>query len=231
MVFDFVPKESGKLGCEPNQMKLIDDLQKPVKLNLIDEWPVRAVRAGVSDSGAPASAASSASPGAGGLSDSRSEGGVASSASSRSGVSCSSGMVLGGSSPHWARPRPRPYPCRGGKPRPGAALHRFGRSLAPVRGRLSLSVGLHLRHRGRVSTARLGGPWLCANLAWFGLAGCADESLCPADLAIPLGGGVQATIVDGNRLVVSASDGRVLLDGLSPQTVMADAPWLSGFAV
>lgn len=44
-------------------------------------------------------------------------------------------------------------------------------------------------------------------------------------------GGFHVSLEDGVRMVVASSDGRVLLDGLSPGEVPADGPPLVGFAV
>ncbi len=61
--------------------------------------------------------------------------------------------------------------------------------------------------------------------------GCSDDDAAPiAPFDLDFGGGFSATVFDGNRLVVRAADGRVLLDGLAAGDVASDGPPLVGFA-
>lgn len=59
---------------------------------------------------------------------------------------------------------------------------------------------------------------------------CGDDEDAPSTVDLGLGGGFSGTLEASNRLVIAASDGRVLLDGLPPGVVAADEPPLVGFA-
>jgi hypothetical protein len=61
-------------------------------------------------------------------------------------------------------------------------------------------------------------------------AACVDEAVLPAPAEVDVEGGFDVRVVEGNRLVVAAADGRVLLDGLAPAPIAGDAPPLVGFA-
>jgi alpha-glucosidase len=70
-----------------------------------------------------------------------------------------------------------------------------------------------------------------ATLALAVAASCSEEeSLRPIPVDVETGGALTATVVEGNRLVVAATDGRVLLDGLGPGAVADGAAPLVGFA-
>jgi hypothetical protein len=73
--------------------------------------------------------------------------------------------------------------------------------------------------------------WVFASIGLLILSCSTDESIVPTPIDLELGGGFEGEIVSANRLVIRAKDGRVLLDGLPPATVSADAPPLVGFAV
>ncbi len=64
----------------------------------------------------------------------------------------------------------------------------------------------------------------------LGLDACGGDAT-PPPKSLGLGGGIDAKIVDGDRLVIASHDGRVLLDGLAPADVATDAPPLVGFAL
>lgn len=68
---------------------------------------------------------------------------------------------------------------------------------------------------------------------FLSLAACAESDPPPAapPVELAVGGGFDATIRDGDRLVVASHDGRVLLDGLPKGDVPAEGPPLVGFAV
>jgi alpha-glucosidase len=65
------------------------------------------------------------------------------------------------------------------------------------------------------------------------LPACADEETGspPSSVDTGVGSGFRVTLADGSRLVIASADGRVLLDGLPPGEVAADAPPLVGLAV
>ena len=57
-----------------------------------------------------------------------------------------------------------------------------------------------------------------------------DETQASPPVDLGLEGGFLGEVQSGNRLVLKAADGRVLLDGLAAGTVAADGPPLVGFA-
>lgn len=59
---------------------------------------------------------------------------------------------------------------------------------------------------------------------------CSDDESSPPTIDLGLGGGFSGTLESSSRLVIAASDGRILLDGLPPGTVGADEAPLVGFA-
>ncbi len=60
---------------------------------------------------------------------------------------------------------------------------------------------------------------------------CGDDSEpAPKPFDVGLGGGFSGEVQGGNRLVIKAADGRVLLDGLASGPVNGEAPPLVGFA-
>jgi alpha-glucosidase len=71
---------------------------------------------------------------------------------------------------------------------------------------------------------------------WLGVmvlccAACGEDAAPPAPFDLATGSDLRVTVEQGNRLVIRAGDGRVLLDGLPPGTVAAYEPPLVGFAV
>lgn len=69
-------------------------------------------------------------------------------------------------------------------------------------------------------------------LAAAPLVTCGDDTTedVPPTVDLGVGGGFTAEVLEGDRLVITASDGRVLLDGLAPGTVEGEGPPLVGFA-
>ncbi len=65
----------------------------------------------------------------------------------------------------------------------------------------------------------------------LGLDACGGDPPKPPPQSLALGDGFTGKVLDGDRLVIASSDGRVLLDGLSPGAVSGDAPPLVGFAL
>lgn len=73
---------------------------------------------------------------------------------------------------------------------------------------------------------------LSALLVALPFAACSSSPEAISLAPVPVGGGFTATFPDASRMVVSAADGRVLLDGLPPgELAHADDPPLVGFAV
>ena len=72
----------------------------------------------------------------------------------------------------------------------------------------------------------------CAiSLFALGLSCGDDETTTPTPpFDVDLGGGFEGQVLGGNRLVIRAADGRVLLDGLPPGKVVAEDPPRVGFA-
>ena len=65
-----------------------------------------------------------------------------------------------------------------------------------------------------------------------GLLGCWGDDLAPEpSFELVTQSDFEVTVEAGQRLVIRAADGRVLLDGLPPKQVAADQPPLTGFAV
>ncbi len=62
--------------------------------------------------------------------------------------------------------------------------------------------------------------------------GCGEETVSPVprDADVTLGGGFSGEVLSGNRLVIRAADGRVLLEGLPPGPLSASGLPLVGFA-
>ncbi len=79
-----------------------------------------------------------------------------------------------------------------------------------------------------------------SSIAWIALTGlttlsvsiaaCGDDTEAPPPIDLGLGGGFAGTIASDGRLVIEASDGRVLLDGLPPGASSGDEPPVTGFA-
>lgn len=87
-------------------------------------------------------------------------------------------------------------------------------------------------HRARASRVARTAKGACIGVL---VAACSGESaLGPAEeprVDLGVGGGLRVSIAGERRLVVASDDGRVLLDGLPPASVAAEAPPLVGFAV
>jgi alpha-glucosidase len=65
------------------------------------------------------------------------------------------------------------------------------------------------------------------------LLGCGDDDVPSQplpDFSLEVGSDFRVDVEQGTRLIITASDGRVLLDGLAPAPIADEAPPLAGFA-